>query len=94
MDNTIDVYNSDGEGLYKFEKEVKLPEKDDFDCIYALIKITNGNFISTGFDLVKLINPDFQVIKDITFSQPSCLFEDSKKKFGLEIPPGHISGRF
>lgn len=90
MDNTIEVYNEDGEGLYKLEKEVKLPEKDDFDCIYALIKISNGNFISTGFDLVKLINPDFQVIKDITFSQPSCLFEDSKKKIWIGNSPGSI----
>ena len=91
MDNTIVFWTEEENGGYKKEKEIKLESKGDMDCIYSLIKISNGNFIATGFDLVKLINSEVtKVEKDIEFSQPSCSFEDSQKHIWIGNSPGSI----
>ena len=91
MDNTIGFFTEEENGSYKKEKEIKLKPKDDSDCIYSLIKISNGNFIATGFDLVKLLNSEAnKVEKDIIFSQPSCSFEDSQKHIWIGNSPGSI----
>ena len=76
---------------YKKDKEIKLEDKEEDDCIYAIIKISNGNFISTGFSFVKLINSvTIKSEKDINFSQPSCLYEDSEKNIWVGNSPGSI----
>ena len=91
MDNTIVFWTEEENGSYKKEKEIKLKSKDDSDCIYSLIKISNGNFIATGFDLIKLLNSEAnKVEKDIIFSQPSCSFEDSQKHIWIGNSPGSI----
>ena len=90
MHNTITFWTEEDDS-YKKEKEVKLESKDDFDCIYSLIKISNGNYIATAFEFVKLINSEsIKVEKDIKFSQPSCSFEDSKKHIWIGNSPGSI----
>ena len=91
MKNKIVFWTEEEDGSYKREKEIKLESKDETDCIYSLIKISNGNFIATGFDLVKLINSEVtKVEKDIKFSQPSCCFEDSQKHIWIGNSPGSI----
>ena len=91
MDNTIVFWTEEENGSYKKEKEIKLKPKDDSDCIYSLIKISNGNFIATGFDLIKLLNSEAnKVEKDVIFSQPSCSFEDSQKHIWIGNSPGSI----
>ena len=91
MDNTIVFWTEEENGSYKKEKEIKLKPKDDSDCIYSLIKISNGNYIATGFDLIKLLNSEAnKVEKDIIFSQPSCSFEDSQKHIWIGNSPGSI----
>ena len=92
MDNNIIFFTKDEKtDSYKEEKKIKLEEKDENDCIYSMIKISNGNFISTGFTYVKLINSEsMKSTKDIYFSQPSCLYEDSKKNIWVGNSPGSI----
>lgn len=56
MDNTLVFYNSESNGSYIKEKEVELEQKEKYDCIYSLIKLSNGNYASTGLTIIKLIN--------------------------------------
>lgn len=91
MDNTLIIFFKENNGSYKMEKNIKLEEKEDSDCIYSLIKLSNGNFISTGFSLIKLIDSSsFKIEKAIDFSEPSCLYEDSKKHIWTGNSPGNI----
>ena len=91
MGNNIVFFSKDENDLYKEEKKITLESKNDTDCIYSLIKISNNNFISTGFTYIKLINSDsMKSVKDIYFSQPSCSFEDSKKNIWVGNSPGAI----
>ena len=89
--NVVFIAKDEANNTYKEEKKIKLESKDEDDCIYCIIKISNGNFISTGLSYVKLINSEsFKLIKDIYFSQPSCLYEDSKKNIWVGNSPGSI----
>jgi len=91
FNNIVFIAKDEKSDTYKQEKKIKLESKDEDDCIYCIIKISNGNFISTGLSYVKLINSEsFKLIKDIYFSQPSCLYEDSKKNIWVGNSPGSI----
>ena len=91
MENNIVFWKLEENDSYKKDKEIKLEDKEEDDCIYAIIKISNGNFISTGFSFVKLINSvTIKSEKDINFSQPSCLYEDSEKNIWVGNSPGSI----
>ena len=91
IENNIVFWKLEENDSYKKDKEIKLEDKEEDDCIYAIIKISNGNFISTGFSFVKLINSvTIKSEKDINFSQPSCLYEDSEKNIWVGNSPGSI----
>jgi len=82
MDNIITIW-AEADGSYIKEKEIELKEAEKYDCIYSLIKLSNGNYIATGLSKVKLIEgTSFEYKKTENFGEPSCLLENSKKIFG------------
>ena len=88
MDDIMTLYYKEDNGSYKLEGGVGLEEKEDSDCIYSLLKLSNGNYISTGLSLIKLINSSsYQIENTIDFSEPSCLYEDSKKHIWVGNSP-------
>lgn len=90
MDNIISFW-TEKEDFYFKEKEVKLKDTEKYDCIYSIIKLSNGNYISTGLTKVKLIEgSSFEYKKTEDFGEPSCLFENSKKTVWVGNSPGYI----
>lgn len=90
MNNTIKFW-TEKDGSYIKEKEIQLKETEQNDCIYSLIKLSNGNYIATGFTKVKLIGASsIQYEKIVDFGEPSCLFENSKRNVWVGNSPGNI----
>ena len=90
MDNIIIFWTKTDDSYIK-EKEIKLKEAEKYDCIYSFIKLSTGNYISTGLVKVKLIDgTSFEYKKIEDFGEPSCLLETSKKNVWVGNSPGCI----
>lgn len=90
MNNTIKFW-TEKDGSYIKEKEIQLKETEKYDCIYSLIKLSNGNYIATGFTKVKLIGASSnQYEKTVDFGEPSCLYENSKRNVWVGNSPGNL----
>ena len=90
MDNIITIW-VEKDGSYIKEKQIELKEAEKYDCIYGFIKLSNGNYISTGLSKVKLIDgTSFEYKKIEDFGEPSCLLESSKNIVWVGNSPGSI----
>ena len=54
IDNSITFW-AEKNGSYIKEKEIKVKEVEEYDCLYSFVKLSNGNFMGTGLTKLKLI---------------------------------------